>query len=310
VRPLAATALSVVAGLAGGGCGLGPGKATTDVGVVVTRDFGAHRIGRSLAAAPGEDTVMRSLQRHFDVRTRYGGAFVQSIEGVSGGRRGGRAVDWFFYVNGVEAPKGAAATKVHAGDRIWWDNHDWQTAMRVPAVVGSWPEPFRSGRGGHRLPVRLDCAAGADAACDAVGRALAGVGVKLAKGTPDGPSGRDLLRVVVGPWPALRGQPAARLLELGPQRSGVFARIDRAGGRLELLDARGRVRRTETAGSGAGLIAATRYADQQPVWFVTGTDARGLRAAASALTPERLANRFAVVVLPGGDVALPVTGTS
>ena len=55
---------------------------------------------------------MRLLQRGFEVETRYGGAFVQEIDGVGGGRRGGRPVDWFFYVNGIEAEtrrRGAAA---------------------------------------------------------------------------------------------------------------------------------------------------------------------------------------------------------
>ena len=45
---------------------------------------------------------MRLLQRNFDVKTRYGGGFVQQIDGVAGGREGGRRVDWFYYVNGIE----------------------------------------------------------------------------------------------------------------------------------------------------------------------------------------------------------------
>ena len=46
---------------------------------------------------------MRLLQRKFEVETRYGGGFVQEIDGVGGGREAGRPVDWFFYVNGIEA---------------------------------------------------------------------------------------------------------------------------------------------------------------------------------------------------------------
>jgi hypothetical protein len=101
---------------------------------------------------------MRVLTRNFDVKTRYGGGFVQQIGGIAGGREGGRRVDWFYYVNGIEASTGANERRVTAGDRIWWDRHDWGAAMRIPAVVGSFPEPFLSGQNGKRLPVRLDCA--------------------------------------------------------------------------------------------------------------------------------------------------------
>ena len=89
---------------------------------------------------------MRLLQRTFDVTTRFGGNFVQEIDGVSGGREAGRRVDWFYYVNGIESSMGAGERKLYPGDRVWWDHHDWETAMRVPAVVGAFPEPFRSGR--------------------------------------------------------------------------------------------------------------------------------------------------------------------
>src|SRR3712207_8032212 len=54
----------------------------------------------------------------------YGGGFVQSIDGISGGRQRGRSVDWFYYVNGIEGGSGAAARKLAPGDRVWWDHHD------------------------------------------------------------------------------------------------------------------------------------------------------------------------------------------
>ena len=90
---------------------------------------------------------MSLLIRNARVVTRYSGGFVQSIDGVSGGRERGRPVDWFYYVNGSEAPLGAAATVVHPGDHIWWDRHDWSQTDHVPAVVGSFPEPFVNGIG-------------------------------------------------------------------------------------------------------------------------------------------------------------------
>ncbi len=125
---------------------------------------------------PESETVMRMLDREAEIETRYGGGFVQSIEGISGSTDLGRTYDWFFFVNGVESAIGAAETEVRGGDRIWWDHRDWTEAMRVPAVVGSWPEPFlQASAGSDRLPVRVVCA-GASAPCDAAEDALADAG--------------------------------------------------------------------------------------------------------------------------------------
>ena len=287
-------------------CGVGAGKEGGDATVLVTRDFGVTELGREPASGvPAGETAMRLLQRRFDVETRYGGGFVQSIDGLAGGRSGGREVDWFFYVNGIESEAGAAARKVNDGDVIWWDHHDWSTAMRVPAVVGSFPQPFLSGVGGERLPVRIDCAASVADACDEVQKRLLDAGVKaVSKANPGAGAGTQTLRLLVGPWKEIRADRAALLLESGPEDSGVFARIDEAGSRIELLDQRGEIARTLR--DAAGLVAATRYQEQQATWFVTGTDAAGVAAAAAALDPAVLADRFAVAVEDGRGVPLPV----
>jgi Domain of unknown function (DUF4430) len=275
------------------------------VSVTVTSDFGARNVGSARAdKTPGGETVMRFLQRRFDVRTRFGGGFVQSIDGLSGGGEGGR-VDWFYYVNGVEAPKGAAATRLHPGDRVWWDRHNWSTATSVPAVVGSFPEPFRSGVGGRRLPVQAACAPGAGAACEAAKQRLVAAGIAFGQAGLGAPAGVKSLRVLVGPWAQLRADPTARRLEQGPEHSGVFVRLDAAGRRMQTLDPSGRTVRT--LGPGAGLVAATGGHDRQPTWLVTGTDAAGTLAAALALNQRTLANRFAVAIAEGRTISLPFT---
>lgn len=287
-------------------CGVGAGEEGGDATVVVTRDFGATELGReSTSAVPAGETAMRLLQRHFDIETRFGGGFVQTIDGLSGGRSGGREVDWFFYVNGIESSTGATSRKVHGGDVIWWDHHDWSTAMRVPAVVGSFPQPFLSGVDGERLPVRIDCAPATERVCDEVQKRLIDAGVQaLTKASPGTDPGKQTLRLVVGPWKDIRADRAALLLEQGPEASGVFARPASDGGSIDLLDQRGEVQRTlREAG---GLVAATRYEDQQPTWFVTGTDEAGVGAAAMALEEGVLADRFAVAVEDGRSVPLPV----
>ncbi len=299
----AALAAAIAALLAG--CGLGSGKGADGVSVVVTRDFGVRTVGSArVAKTPGSETVMRFLQRKFTVRTRYGGGFVQAIDGLSGGSEGGRPVDWFYYVNGIEADQGAAATKLHAGDRVWWDRHDWGAARGVPAVVGSFPEPFRSGAGGKRLPTQIACTDDAGAACAEAKSRLAAVGVKIASSAFGTGGGTETLRVLVGPWSSLRADPVARRIELGPGTSGVFATFSGEGRRLTVLDDRGRD--GASLGAGGGLVAATRLRDQQPTWVVTGTDAAGALAAARALRENVLRNRFALAVEGSSSLPVPV----
>ena len=295
-------------GVALAGCGLGAGDAPSGGGteLTVSRNFGAEELGSSKQGSiPAGETVMRLLQRKFEVETRYGGGFVQEIDGVSGGRRSGRPVDWFFYVNGIEAENGAAARRLSPGDRVWWDHHDWGGAMRIPAVVGSFPEPFVSGSQGRRVPVRIDCAEGARRECEEVRTRLEDAGAKVGGFATIGSQAEEgVLRLLVGPWSAVRRDPAARRIEGGPKVSGVFAVPSERGDHLELLDPRGA--KVHSLGAGSGLVAATRFLDQQPTWVVTGTDSVGVAAAAAALDEERLADHFAVAIESGREIPLPL----
>jgi hypothetical protein len=248
---------------------------------------------------------MRFLQRHFQVATRYGGGFVQSIGGLSGGQQAGHPVDWFFYVNGSEAGQGAASTPLHPGDRVLWDRHDWRATIHIPAIVGSFPQPFQSGVAGKRLPVLVNCASLDDQACKLVKRRLAAVGVRVGASNIGSPAGQDVLRVLVGPWSQVGVDAAARQLDRGPAVSGVYARFSSTG--LVVLDSGGRA--AATLGAGTGLVAATRVASQQPTWLVTGTDAAGVLAAARHLDAADLAKRFALVVRGNTLTAAPKGGS-
>jgi hypothetical protein len=286
------------------GCGLGAGRTPAGVALEVTQDFGARQVAAfATPRISGQDTVMRLLERNTRVATRYGGGFVQSIDGLAGGSEGGHRVDWFYYVNGVEAPKGAAATVLHGGDHVWWDRHDWTVTDDVPAVVGSFPEPFLDGESGQRLPTRIECSDPSARACAAVSRVLNGFGVPAARGGLGLSEYNESLRVLVGPWSVLRADPAAAQLGGAPAVSGVYGRFEAGGAKLALLDADGRVVRV--AGAGAGLIAATRYQDGPPVWLLTGTDNAGVAAAAQAFDSGTLHDHFAVAVVADAGVPLP-----
>ena len=292
--PAAAAALcaAVVAG-----CGLGPGENSGEVELTITRDYGASVIEQATEPIDESDTVLRVLDRSADLETRYGGGFVQSIDGLTGSRNGGRRTDWFFYVNGIESPVGSAQYELSDGDRVWWDYRDWTSAMRVPAVVGSWPEPFLHGFEGEGWGADVRCLAAASV-CDRVSAQIS-----------DASAGRRdesdaAITVLVGVWERVRSNPDAGLLDEPPSESGVFANF--AGERrplLTLLNERG-----EPAGSlgrGAGLVAALRPADGPPTWVVTGTDKAGVEAAA-ALLGDELRNRFAVATDGAGEIGVPV----
>ncbi len=291
------------------GCGLGAGKAPADVQLTVTRNFGAGLLRE--AAAPrvvGQETVMSLLMRNFSVSTRYSGGFVESIDGLAGGREDGQPDDWFYYVNGVEAPEGAAETNVHPGDRIWWDRHDWSATDNIPAVVGSFPEPFLNGIGGERLQVHVECAPVSSDPCRTVTARLRSVGVPATVTRLGGGTGPHTLSVIVGPFSALSADPGVRAIEHGPAASGVYARMSASGGALTLLDERGRPVRTLSAGT--GLVAATRFAEGEPLWVITGTDAAGVDLAADALDESDLHDHFAVALTASGVLPLPAASGS
>jgi hypothetical protein len=302
VNPLRTLVIAVaLCAAAIAGCGLGPGKDEGDVTLTVTRDYGNDVLVQKTDSIHESDTVLRVLDRNADITTRYGGGFVQSINGISGTASGGRTSDWFFYVNGIESPVGSTAYDLSGGDRIWWDYRDWTAAMRVPAVVGSWPEPFVHGFQGHHWPAVLDCRAAAPV-CQSAGQRLSPLGVKTVSAPIALP---NPIVVLVGGWNSIRRDRTAALLADGPDQSGVFARF--VGARkplLEVLNQQGQP--AGSIGKGGGLIAALRPGDVPPTWVVTGTDAKGVAAAAALLGPA-LRNHYAVATQPGaGPIGVPV----
>lgn len=299
--PATAIALLLATALAAAGCGFGPGAGVGEVSLAVTRDYGAERVLAPLRDEASEsDTVMRLLERNAEISTRYGGGFVRSIDMLAEATRDGRRYDWFFYVNGVESPVGAADFPLKGGEAIWWDYRDWSAASRVPAVVGSWPQPLLDGYEGEHHPVTVECRGGGPA-CDAVRGRLESAGIEVAAGSPNG-----AIRILVGPWSRLRDDPAAAQLEAGPQVSGVFAAFVQGPGGPELqgLDEAGRPARS--FGAGAGLVAATRRYEAPPVWLITGATARGVQAAAGLLDSAHLRDHYAVATEGARETPLPL----
>jgi len=160
------TGLVLALAFALAGCGGGARERGTAT-LWVTRDRGAHVLF-SGAVPAGLDGI-QAVERKLKVTTRYGGRYLQSIDGISGTLSGQR--DWFFFVDGVEGDRSAAEVTLHPGDVLWWDYRSWSgSAMSVPLVVGAFPEPFL-----HGLPGKTSVV-GADRALDArIAREVHGV---------------------------------------------------------------------------------------------------------------------------------------
>ena len=313
MRFLASACLLALLSLVAASCSINAGVEKGPARLLVTRDFGEKRVltATENPIEPGE-TVMRLLLRNGNIKTRYGGRFVNAVNGITSTSQGGRRLDWFYYVNGIEADVGAAERKVQGNDRVWWDYHDWSGVMRVPAVVGSFPEPFVHGTEGKRYPVRIDCGQDDADTCTRVSDKLQAAGIAPSTSAIGAPAGKEVLRLVVGKWSEVRQDGASEQIEQGPAKSGVFARFSPTGSNdaydLELLDAQAHVMRT--LGPGGGLVAATRFEDQAPTWVVAGTDSAGLERAVNLLDQRTLESRFALATSGGPPIPLPARAGS
>ncbi len=306
-RVIAALA-AVVAAATTAGCGFGAGRAEPgSATLTVTRDYGSELLREARVDDPSEsETVVRFLDREAEIETSYGGNFIDAIDGTAGAVESGRSLDWFFYVNGYASPVGAGEAAVHAGDRIWWDYRDWTDAYRVPAVVGSYPEPFVSGFDGEPFAVEVVCF-DVEPACDQVTGRLEADGADVrpevdaeAAGDPD-----RTLRVLVGSWDRVRVDRAAELLERGPAESGVYATVERCGDGAYALRTLDRRARPSALLSEAGWVAALQRRDEQPTWVVSGSDPDQVEEAAGLLDQPTLARRYAVATSGGDELSLP-----
>jgi hypothetical protein len=282
--------LGAAVGLAG--CGVGGATSSTPAQLLVTEQYGGRPVAQAQRAAGGN--VLDLLASTTRVRTGPRGA-IASVNGMSG--------RWTVYINGIARAADPAHAPVHAGDVVWLDRHAPGAALRTRAVVGSFPEPFLHGRAGKRLPVRVECAEPGAPACAAVARRLTAAGVPAAQGGLQTSFTQQTLRVLVGPWTVLRADAAAALLGRAPSASGVYARFAGGGRTLAVLGATGATRMT--LGPATGLVAATQLPGDQPVWVVTGTDARGVEQAARAFAQTSLVQRYALAVHADLGIPLP-----
>jgi hypothetical protein len=255
-----------------------PGENSGEIELTVTRDYGSQVLEQASESINESDTVLRLLDRNADVETRYGGGFVQSIDGLAGGQSDGRRSDWFFYVNGIESPVGSAEYDPADGDRIWWDFHDWTSAMRVPAVVARGRSRSCAGSRGTvegriRLRIESGCATGPRQAAQG--------------GAEPGAQPADAIHVQVGTWETIRTDEVAGL-RWAAQRERRVATF--TGERRPLPPFS--TSAVSRARSRSRAVAALRPGEGRPLGDHRDGPGRGGRAA--GLFGSDLRNRFAV----------------
>jgi hypothetical protein len=183
----ALSALAVLVLLAG--CGGAAGEEQGTVQLWVTRDRGAKLLVDTEVHAG--QTLMRALASKTDVETRYGGRYVQSVNGIEGSLDAQR--DWFWFVNGYEGDRSAASYRLHDGDVAWLDYRAWEREGEVRVVVGAFPEPFLHGYAGRTRPAAVRYDRGSEQRARELAAKLGPVEVEPL-GTPV-PAGANVLEV-------------------------------------------------------------------------------------------------------------------
>ncbi len=305
LRRLIPLAAAVALAAAAGGCGSRvvavETSPETGASLLITRDFGqrVQSSQRVFSVAKGA-TAMRQLQAVSTVKTSYGGRYVTAIDDQSQDLTAGR--DWLFYVDGVEADRGAADTSLRAGQSVQWDLHDWRGLREDKAIVGAFPQPLR------RNGVRLTCLSGTRRACQLARRRLAAAGVAV-----DGKAAQSVIRMIVGTAGAIAKSGELDQLSQPAAGNGLLASILTHGDgfRLRTVDEHGRS--ATTLGAGGGLVSAAN-SGKQLIWVVAGVDVDGTESAANRLTTNDLQGAFAVAVEGDRLVRLPsrraVTGVA
>jgi uncharacterized protein DUF4430 len=175
------------------GCGGAAGEDEGTAQLWVTRDRGTELLLD--AEVEAGQTLMRALAAEADLDTRYGGRYIQSVNGIEGDLTAQR--DWFWFVNGYEGDRSAASYRLRDGDVAWVDFRAWLREGEARVVVGAFPEPFLHGYEGRRRPAVVRYEGSQARQADAIGRSI-GADSVAQLGMPV-PNGANVFELRLGP---------------------------------------------------------------------------------------------------------------
>jgi hypothetical protein len=280
---------------------------------VITRDFGRTLLADKIVEINQRSDALSALKQAAQVETGYGGGFVNGIDGLRTGHSigGTQKEDWFYYVNGLAANIGAADYPLSGGDIQQWDFHSWSFRHLIPAMIGHFPEPFKSGCGQKTFPTLVVYQADLEEQAEEIKSYLIEQGVKNVQVTADNrldekDKGNNNLIVLAGPQNRL-------VSELNRQwkRLGFFAYFEND--RLVTVDGSGNP--AAEYARNAGIIQATQNpwnpngigADENAAWVITGSDEKGLKSAVDCFIRDSARWRFSYGMVTGqaGVTKLP-----
>ena len=278
------------------GSGAGEQQASERRQLTVTRDFGAERLGRTQRRRACRERRHRDaaaaaqLRRRDPLRRR-----LRAGDRRRRGRARGRPPRRLVLLRQRHRVVASGAARAQASRRataIWWDHHDWSATMRIPAVVGSFPEPFvLRQRGQAAARSASSASATPEPPCDEVETRLARRGRHGHARAPCSSSraGREVLRVLVGPWArGARATPPRASSSAARPRRRVRAGPTPAGDRIDAArPARARRAHARRGRRPASRRRAIEATSSRP-GSSPGTDAAGVAAAAAALTEDEL----------------------
>jgi hypothetical protein len=281
------------------------------VTVMVTKDFGQELIlAQEIELEEGTD-AMTALKAVAEVETKYGGGFVEAINGLSSEYEGGnKKRDWLYYINGISLSLGAKDYILQDGDVEHWDFRDWSYRQMIPAIIGAFPQPFLSGVKGEVKPTAMVYDDPFAEEAKALATKLEGWGtseVLLTSAEALSEAVKESYNLII-----IGKADNGLILELNqiPKKLGFFARLD--GDKITVLDEKG-----EPAGEygvGWGLIQATQNpwspggvgSGESIVFIVTGTDEKGIKSAAQALINNSEGLRYAYAVLVNNNQIIKI----
>jgi len=284
------------------------------VSILITTHFGTKVIADKFLPFKSGASIMDILLENFDIETAYGGGFVNGINGIRSGytkKLGNKnqKMDWFYYVNGVQANVGCLEYLPQPDDIIWWDYHDWDHAMFVPAVIGCYPEPFLNGYEHKTKGTLIMYQQGYKAIAEKIGANLKALGarnVELENLNSRKILARDVPTLVVGVWNHIGQDLNIKRIMENKSKTGIYLDLSTAG--FTALNPKRERGQSFTEHPGAIFATGTGSGDDAPLWIVTGMDDAGLNSAVNVLTEERskIKGSFGVVIEGKRVVNVPV----
>lgn len=286
-------------------------KASGDIGspyhinLIVTSDFGHTKMFGKNVGLVKDEVGMEVMFRNLDIQTAYGGGFVNSINGLqskftffTGSER--KKQDWFYWVNGVLAPIGIGEYRPQSDDEIWWDYHDWSMTMFIPAVIGSYPQPFKNGFWGKNPGTVIMYAKEFKDGAEKLKKSLISRGVKEVDISPYDSTALEKpskYYILLGKWDDLSKE--SELLQKTNKKSklvGVYAKFDED--KLHSLNFKGKIIKSYDKKAGAIYANASGMGSTNPIWFVTGIDEEGVGLALDVLInkPQAIKQYFGAVI--------------